>query len=154
MTKLGSSITILMADDDADDRRLAAEALEESRLLNELKFVENGEELLAYLRHEGKYSDPETSPRPGIILLDLKMPRMDGRSALKEIKNDPKLRQIPVVILTTSNADQDIYSSYDLGVNSYIVKPVTFESLVDVLQTLQKFWFQIVELPGEGCNGH
>jgi len=154
MTKHGSSITILMADDDADDRRLAAEALEESRLLNELKFVENGEELLAYLRHEGKYSDPETSPRPGIILLDLKMPRMDGRSALKEIKNDPKLRQIPVVILTTSNADQDIYSSYDLGVNSYIVKPVTFESLVDVLQTLQKFWFQIVELPGEGCNGH
>ncbi|MGC3989173.1 MAG: response regulator [Chthoniobacteraceae bacterium] len=147
MSKDGKPITILMADDDTDDRRLTQEALDESRLLNDLRFVENGEELLDYLRHQGKYSAPATAPRPGIILLDLNMPRMDGRAALQEIKKDPELCKIPVVILTTSQADQDIYSSYDLGVNSYIVKPVTFESLVDVLQTMEKYWFEIVELP-------
>ncbi len=143
----GTPITILMADDDDDDRKLTADALEESHLANPLKFVENGEELLDYLRQQGKYSLPNSAPRPGIILLDLNMPRMDGRAALKEIKKDPELRQIPVIVLTTSKADEDIYRSYDLGVNSYIVKPVTFESLVDVLQTLEKYWFQIVELP-------
>src|SRR5438067_4300076 len=143
----GEPITILMADDDADDRRLTRDALEESRLANDLRFVENGEELLAYLRRQGKYGDAETSPRPGLILLDLNMPRMDGRTALKEIKADPELRQIPVTVLTTSKADEDIFRSYDLGVNSYIVKPVTFEALVDILQTLEKYWFEIVELP-------
>lgn len=136
-----------MADDDADDRRLTKDALEESRLANDLRFVENGEELLQYLRHEGKFSDEEQSPRPGLILLDLNMPRKDGRTALKEIKADPVLRQIPVSVLTTSKADEDIFRSYDLGVNSYIVKPVTFEALVDILQTLEKYWFEIVELP-------
>jgi CheY-like chemotaxis protein len=136
-----------MADDDADDRRLTKDALEESRLANDLRFVENGEELLEYLRHEGKYTDEATSPRPGLILLDLNMPRKDGRTALKEIKADPDLRQIPVSVLTTSKADEDIFRSYDLGVNSYIVKPVTFEALVDILQTLEKYWFEIVELP-------
>ncbi len=136
-----------MADDDADDRRLTKDALEESRLANDLRFVENGEELLAYLRHQDKYADAESSPRPGLILLDLNMPRMDGRTALKEIKADPELRQIPVTVLTTSKADEDIFRSYDLGVNSYIVKPVTFEALVDILQTLEKYWFEIVELP-------
>lgn len=143
----GDPITILMADDDADDRRLTQEALEESRLANDLRFVENGEELLEYLRRKGKYADAEEAPRPGLILLDLNMPRMDGRTALKEIKADPDLRQIPVTVLTTSKADEDIYRSYDLGVNSYIVKPVTFEALVDILQTLEKYWFEIVELP-------
>lgn len=126
-----------MADDDADDRRLTKDALEESRLANDLRFVENGEELLDYLRHEGKYKDEPNLPRPGLILLDLNMPRMDGRTALKEIKADPELRQIPVSVLTTSKADEDIFRSYDLGVNSYIVKPVTFEALVDILQTLE-----------------
>ena len=143
----GNPITILMADDDADDRRLTKDALEESRLANDLRFVENGEELLAYLRHEGKWANPEDAPRPGLILLDLNMPRMDGRTALKEIKEDPELRQIPITVLTTSKADEDIFRSYDLGVNSYIVKPVTFEALVDILQTLEKYWFEIVELP-------
>lgn len=142
----GNPITILMADDDADDRRLTRDALEESRLANDLRFVENGEELLAYLRREGKYATTD-SPRPGLILLDLNMPRMDGRTALKEIKADPDLRQIPITVLTTSKADEDIFRSYDLGVNSYIVKPVTFEALVDILQTLEKYWFEIVELP-------
>ncbi|MEI8342128.1 MAG: response regulator [Verrucomicrobiota bacterium] len=138
-----------MADDDADDRRLTKDALEESRLANDLRFVENGEELLQYLRHEGKFANEEVAPRPGLILLDLNMPRKDGRTALKEIKADPVLRQIPVTVLTTSKADEDIFRSYDLGVNSYIVKPVTFEALVDILQTLEKYWFEIVELPPE-----
>ena len=140
-------ITILMADDDADDRRLTQEALEEGRLINEVKFVDNGEELMDYLRRQGKFAPPAETPRPGLILLDLNMPRKDGRTVLKEIKSDPDLRQIPVVVLTTSKADEDVYKSYDLGVNSYIVKPVTFEALVDILQTLEKYWFEIVELP-------
>jgi len=142
-------ITILMADDDADDRRLTQEAFEEGRLINDVRFVENGEQLLEYLRKEGPYAPPADAPRPGLILLDLNMPRKDGRTVLKELKTDPELRQIPVVILTTSKADEDIYKSYDLGVNSYIVKPVTFEALVDILQTLEKYWFEIVELPPE-----
>ncbi len=140
-------ITILMADDDSDDRALTREAFEEARLINDLRFVENGEQLLEYLRREGPYAPPAEAPRPGLILLDLNMPRKDGRTVLKELKSDPALRQIPVVILTTSKADEDVYKSYDLGVNSYIVKPVTFEALVDILQTLEKYWFEIVELP-------
>lgn len=146
MNKHGKPITILMADDDEDDRRLTREALLEGRLANDLRFVENGEELMEYLRRQGKFAGTEV-PRPGLILLDLNMPRKDGRTVLKEIKGDPELRQIPVVVLTTSQADEDIYRSYDLGVNSYIVKPVTFDALVDILQTLEKYWFEIVELP-------
>lgn len=140
-------ITILMADDDPDDRQLTKEALEEGRLINAIRFVENGEELTDYLRKRGKYAPPADAPRPGLILLDLNMPRKDGRAVLQEIKSDPSLRTIPVVVLTTSKADEDVYRSYDLGVNSYIVKPVTFEALVDILQTLEKYWFEIVELP-------
>ena len=136
-----------MADDDADDRRLTQEALEEGRLINVVRFVDNGEELMDYLHRRGKHAPPAESPRPGLILLDLNMPRKDGRAVLKEIKSDPDFRQIPVVVLTTSKADEDVFGSYDLGVNSYIVKPVTFEALVDILQTLEKYWFEIVELP-------
>ena len=136
-----------MADDDPGDRLLAAEALKDARLINDLRFVENGEELMDYLLTRGNFAPPASAPRPGLILLDLNMPRKDGRTVLKEIKTDPDLRQIPVVVLTTSKADEDIYKSYDLGVNSYIVKPVTFEAIVDTLQTLEKHWFQIVELP-------
>ena len=142
-------ITILMADDDADDRALTKEALEEGRLMNAIRFVEHGEELLEYLKRTGRYAPPADAPRPGLILLDLNMPRKDGRTVLKEIKSDPDLRTIPVVVLTTSKADEDVYRSYDLGVNSYTVKPVTFEALVDILQTLEKYWFEIVELPPE-----
>ncbi len=146
-------ITILMADDDADDRQLTREALEDARLINDLRCVEHGEELLDYLRRQGKYAPPADAPRPGLILLDLNMPRKDGRTVLKEIKQDPALRSIPVVVLTTSKSDEDVYRSYDLGVNSYIVKPVTFEALVDILQTLEKYWFEIVELPPERGEG-
>jgi len=147
MSRTHLPITILMADDDADDRQLTREALADARLINDMRFVENGEELLEYLRGLGKYAPPAVAPRPGLILLDLNMPRKDGRTVLQEIKQDPDLRTIPVVVLTTSKSDEDIYRSYDLGVNSYIVKPVTFEALVDILQTLEKYWFEIVELP-------
>ena len=140
-------VTILMADDDPDDRLLTEEALLESHLLNDLYFVEDGEELLDYLYQRGNYSAPKKAPRPGVILLDLNMPKKDGREALEEIKADPSLRQIPIVILTTSKAEEDIFRTYDLGASSFITKPVTFESLVEVMQTLGKYWFEIVELP-------
>lgn len=141
------SITILLADDDPDDRMMAADALEESRLANDLRFVEDGEELMDYLYRRGKYSEPGAAPRPGLILLDLNMPRKDGREALREIKAEPEFRRIPVVVLTTSQAEEDIYRTYDLGVNSFITKPVNFESLVAVMRALGKYWFEIVELP-------
>jgi len=140
-------ITILLADDDADDRMLAKDALKESRLANDLRFVENGEELMEYLRRQGPFADAADSPTPGLILLDLNMPRKDGREALKEIKSDPNLRHIPIVVLTTSKAEEDIYRTYDLGVNSFITKPVTFDGLVNVMRTLGTYWFEIVELP-------
>jgi CheY-like chemotaxis protein len=136
-----------MADDDEDDRLMAKEALEEARICNEIRFVEDGVELLDYLKRRGQYSDPEKSPCPGLILLDLNMPRMDGREALKEIKSDPELRRIPVVVLTTSKAEEDIIKTYDLGVNSFITKPVTFEGLVQVMKTLAEYWFEIVSIP-------
>ena len=141
------SVTILMADDDPDDRMLTQDALKEARLANDIHFVEDGEELLQYLRHQGVYSDASKAPRPGIILLDLNMPKKDGREALKEIKSDPNLRRIPVVIMTTSKADQDVLKSYDLGANSYVTKPVTFDELVEVVRGLGRYWFEIVELP-------
>jgi len=139
--------TILMADDDADDREFTRSAMQESRLANDLRCVEDGEELLDYLYRRGRYADPKDSPRPGLILLDLNMPRLDGREALREIKADPKLRHIPVVVLTTSKTEEDILRSYNLGANCFITKPVTFEGLVDVVKVLDKHWFQLVELP-------
>lgn len=141
------SVVILIADDDLEDRMLVRDALEESRLINEIRFVENGEELLDYLNNKGKFSDKEKFPLPGIILLDLNMPRKDGREALKEIKAHPVLKIIPVVVLTTSKAEEDIIKTYNLGVSSFITKPVTFRSLVETMNTLSKYWFDIVELP-------
>lgn len=141
-------VTILMADDDADDRQMAREALAESRLRNDLHCVEDGEELLDYLKRRGRYADPETCPRPGLILLDLNMPKLDGREALKAIKEDPELRQIPVVVLTTSKTEEDIFRSYDLGASSFISKPVSFEQLVKVIAELGRYWLEIVDLPG------
>lgn len=143
----GKPITILMADDDPDDRMLAKEALDEARLANVLHFVEDGEQLLDYLHRRGPFVDLKDQPYPGLILLDLNMPKKDGREALQEIKADPHLRRIPVVVLTTSKAEEDILRTYDLGVNSFIIKPVTFESLVNTMETLAKYWFEIVQLP-------
>ena len=141
-------ITILLADDDPDDRLLARQALEKSRLASDLRCVEDGEELLDYLHRRGKFTDPTKSPRPGLILLDLNMPRMDGREALREIKNDSQLRDIPIVVLTTSKAEEDVARTYNLGVNSYITKPVKFAALVEIMRAIGKYWFEVVELPG------
>jgi CheY-like chemotaxis protein len=149
--KHGTPITILMADDDPDDREMTREAFEESRLANDLRFVEDGEELLDYLQRRGKYADPASSPRPGLILLDLNMPRMDGREALARIKADPSLKRIRVVVMTTSKAEEDIVRSYDLSAASYISKPVKFERLVEVVKAIGQYWLEIVELP-DGAN--
>lgn len=140
-------VLILLAEDDPDDRVLLRDALTEGRLVNDLRCVEDGEELMDYLHHRGRYAGKSAAPRPGLILLDLNMPRKDGREALKEIKADPGLRQIPVVVLTTSQAEEDIFRSYDLGANSFVTKPLTFKSLVDLMRTLGRYWLEIVELP-------
>ncbi len=142
----GKPITIVLADDDPDDRLLASEAMEESRLAHPLVTVEDGRQLLDYLQCQGAWADREPE-NPGLILLDLNMPRMDGRQALAEIKADPNLRRIPVVVLTTSRAEEDILRTYELGVNSFITKPVTFEGLVTVMQELGRYWLEVVELP-------
>ena len=142
-----ASITLLMADDDEEDRMMSRDALAECRVLNDMRFVADGEELMDYLHRRGRYSQPGTSPRPGLILLDLNMPRKDGREALREIKADPKLMGIPVVILTTSKAEEDIVRSYTGGASSFIAKPVSFAGLVDVMKTLGRYWFDIVDLP-------
>ncbi|MEA2488628.1 MAG: hypothetical protein QOH21_420 [Acidobacteriota bacterium] len=145
-------IVILLADDDEEDRMLAADALEESRVVNDLRFVEDGEELLDYLYHRGQYAAPGSSPTPGLILLDLNMPRKDGREALREIKADPDLRRVPVVVLTTSKAEEDIYRTYDLGANSFITKPVSFDGLVSVMRDIGRYWIEIVELPPDSID--
>ena len=149
MNEKRNPISILLAEDDPDDRLMATEALEESRLANDLQIVEDGEELMDYLYHRGKYADISNWSLPGLILLDLNMPKKDGREALKEIKADPNLRRIPVIVLTTSKAEEDIFRTYDLGVNSFITKPVSFESLVSIMKILKLYWFEIVELPYE-----
>jgi len=147
MDPKSKSITILVAEDDLDDQMLLREALEENRLANDLRFVENGEEMMSYLNRTGQYADPASSPRPGVILLDLNMPKKDGRETLREIKSNPEFRQIPVVVLTTSKAEEDILRTYNLGVNSFITKPVTFEALVAVTREIGRYWLEIVELP-------
>lgn len=140
-------IRILIAEDDEEDRAFARDALTMARLANDLHFVCDGAELMDYLHARGAYAAPGLAPRPGLILLDIKMPRKDGFACLKEIKADQSLRQIPVVILTTSSAEEDIFTSYDLGVNSFVSKPVTFDGLVQAMRALGRYWFEIVDLP-------
>ena len=147
MKNPGQMITILIADDDPDDRQLTQEALVECRLANDVHFVADGEQLLDYLHRRGKFEQLSGAQLPGLILLDLNMPRKDGREALGEIKADKNLRHIPIVILTTSRDEKDVFLGYDLGANSVIVKPVTFEGLVEVIKTLGVYWFEIVTLP-------
>jgi CheY-like chemotaxis protein len=150
------AVTILMADDDEEDCELTRDALQDARLANEMRFVYDGQELIDYLRREGPYADPSVdAPRPGIILLDLNMPKKDGREALAEIKADESLRRIPIVVLTTSKDEEDVLRTYDLGVNSFITKPVTFAGLVEVMRTWTRYWLEIVELPiDEQGDGH
>lgn len=142
-----NSVVILLADDDPDDRAFTIRALRQNRLANDVRTVEDGEELMDYLHRRGHYAGEGAAPRPDVILLDLNMPRKDGREALEEIKQDPQLRKIPVVVLTTSEAEQDILQTYDLGVNAFVTKPVTFEGLVNAIRVMSDFWFEIVRLP-------
>jgi len=144
-----NSISILLAEDDEDDSVLIRNTLKESRVVNDIHWVKNGEELMDYLLRQGAYENPKKSPKPCLILLDLNMPKKNGREALQEIKAHPVLHSIPVVILTTSQADEDIIRSYNLGANSYIRKPVSFSDFVETIKTLGKYWFEIVELPAE-----
>ena len=136
-----------MADDDEDDRLLAREALVEARVPGDFRFVPDGEHLLDYLYQRENYADPACAPRPGLILLDLNMPRMDGREALRRIRSDPAFRSLPVVVMTTSRAASDIAHGYDSGDNTVIAKPVTFDGMVDVMRTLGRYWLEIAELP-------
>jgi CheY-like chemotaxis protein len=142
-----SPVAIVMAEDDPEDRELAGHAWRESRLANPVDYVGDGEELIEYLKHTGRHAQRGPSPHPALILLDLKMPRMDGFEALRTIREDPELRHIPVVVLTTSSADEDVLRSYSLGVNSFITKPVTFEGLVQAMKMMGRYWFELVELP-------
>jgi CheY-like chemotaxis protein len=151
-------LTILLADDDEEDRELTRDALQHARLANELRCVVDGQDLMDYLRHAGPYADASVdAPRPGIILLDLNMPKKDGREALAEIKADETLRRIPVVVLTTSSDEYDVFRTYDAGVSGFITKPVTFAGLVEVMRTWTRYWFEMVELPngtaGDGKRG-
>ena len=137
-------IDILLVEDSPTDVLIAREALTEARLLNTIHVVEDGVDALAFLRRQGRFAD---APRPDLILLDLNLPRKNGREVLAEIKNDPALKSIPVVVLTTSSAEEDILKSYNLHANCYVVKPVEFDSFVKAVQSIQHFWFSIVMLP-------
>jgi CheY-like chemotaxis protein len=138
------AIDILLVEDNAGDVRLTREALKEGKVLNTLHVVEDGIEALLYLRHEGQYAE---APHPDIILLDLNLPRKDGRELLADIKTDPNLKRIPVVILTTSKAEEDILKTYNLHANCYIAKPVDLNRFIEVVKSIEEFWFTIVKLP-------
>jgi len=146
MTNKKKHFTILLVEDDPVDTELLIEALQGDRLVHEVKYVRDGSELMGYLRQEDSFSNKSESPRPDLILLDLNLPKMDGREALREIKSDPKFRRIPVIVMTTSKSEEDIYQSYDLGANSYIVKPFSFDSMFEIIRSVKKYWFDIVEL--------
>ncbi len=140
-------VTILMADDDADDRELTRDAFHESKIANDLRFVEDGVELLDYLYRRGKYTDPATAPTPSLLLLDLNMPRKDGREALEEIRADKQFNFLRIIVLTTSKAEEDILRTYSLSATSYITKPITLQGMAQIVQTISQYWFEIVELP-------
>jgi len=138
---------ILLAEDDRGDQELTRRALEQGKIRNELRVVEDGEEALAYLYRRGKYKDPATSPRPDLLLLDLNLPRVDGRQVLEKVRSDSRLRRMAVVVLTTSRQEEDVLRSYELGCNSFITKPVGMDQFIKVIQALEEYWFQIVVLP-------
>jgi len=146
MPRLDSSISVLLADDDPDDCRLTMEAFRAAQIDNPMQFVEDGEVLLDYLKGRDRYA-ATAPPLPGLILLDLNMPRVDGREALAQIKSDPTLKHIPVVVLTTSSAEVDVARAYQAGCNSFIQKPGSFGALVEIASTLGRYWFSVVDLP-------
>ena len=145
--KVKRDVPILIAEDDEEDREIIKEALDDCKFANDRIFVSDGEELMDYLLHKGRYTNTTLYPIPGIVLLDLNMPRKDGRQALAEIKSNPELRKIPVIVLTTSKEEEDIIKTYKLGVNSFVIKPVTYGALVEVMKSIGNYWFEIVELP-------
>lgn len=145
-------ITILLAEDAIADQSLMKRALERSRLLNNLYIVQDGAELLDYLHRRHPYSERASSPRPDLILLDWHLPKIDGSEALKAIKADPNLRRIPIVVMTSSSNEEDIRRSYELGASSYFIKPMSFDALVEAVNTLGEYWFDIVELPPANGN--
>ncbi len=144
-TKAVKPLVILVVEDDPDDQFLTKEAIKESRIVNVLYFVKDGIELLDYLRHEGKFT--EQLPVPDLILLDLNLPRMNGKEVLREIKDDQKLCHIPVVVLSTSQAEEDVFQCYKLGASGFITKPVKFSDLIEIMKTLGNYWFAVVKLP-------
>ena len=143
----GRTAVILLVEDDPEDQKLTRRALRQSKLRNNLFVVDDGEQALDYLYQQGEFADSESAPRPDLILLDLNVPKLDGRAVLEKIKQDPNLRRIPVVILTTSSQEEDILRSYDLGVNSYITKPVRMDGFVKAIKELEHYWFNLVVLP-------
>lgn len=149
MTTEKKQFTILLVEDDPVDIELLIEALQGDRLVNEIKYVRDGSELMDYLRQKNSFSDKSQSPRPDLILLDLNLPKKDGREALREVKSDPNFRRIPIIVMTTSKSEEDIYLSYDLGANSYIVKPFSFDSMVEIIRSVKKYWFDVVELTSQ-----
>ncbi len=145
--KKKAAITILLADDDEEDRMMTEEALADSQFRSNLRFAVDGEEVLDYLNNRGRFQDESDNPLPALILLDLNMPKKDGREVLAEIKKDAKWRSIPIVVFTTSTADEDIQHTYSLGVNSYITKPVTYNGMIETMQSLKKYWLEVATLP-------
>lgn len=145
MTDPADEIHVLLVEDDPGDVLMTQEAFEHHKLRNQLHVVSDGVEALAFLRREGEFAD---APRPGLVLLDLNLPRKDGREVLEEVKNDPSLRSIPIVVLTTSQAEEDILRSYDLYANAYVAKPVDFERFIEVIRQIDDFFVSVVKLPG------
>ncbi|ANQ49708.2 response regulator [Flammeovirga sp. MY04] len=140
-------MNIICAEDDPDDRMMTQEAFDECELKGDLTFVENGEELMSYLNRNNQFQELENQCLPDLILLDLNMPKKDGKDCICEIKKDPTLKKIPIVVLTTSNDEDDILKTYNLGVSSYITKPVQFDAMVDIFKTIHQYWFNTVRLP-------
>ncbi|GAB3558160.1 response regulator [Spirosoma fluminis] len=146
MHRKPKNMTILIADDDTDDRLFMDQALRQNGYTQAVHFVEDGEELMEYLRHQGRYN-ASNAPWPNLLILDLNMPRKNGFQALEEIKDDPKLRRLPVVVMTTSSADEDVVKTYNLGVNSFVTKPFNFNRLVEMVGALKTYWMDTVKLP-------
>ncbi len=140
----GEPIEILLAEDNPGDVRLTEKALDHGNILNNLHVVNDGAEAIKFLRQEGEYAD---EPRPDLVLLDLNMPRKDGREVLEDMKTDPDLRRLPVVVLTSSEAEEDVVRSYELNANAYLTKPVDFDGFVDIVKRIEDFWFSVVKMP-------
>jgi len=139
-------MTVLIADDDADDRMFLEQAMRQNGYTQAINFVEDGEQLMEYLRQQGRYNE-QNAPWPNLLILDLNMPRKNGFQALSEIKDDPKLRRLPVVVMTTSSTDEDVIKTYNLGVNSFVTKPFNFNRLVEMIGALKTYWMDTVKLP-------